>query len=118
MAGGVLQWLAQIAAQSKAGMGKLRFRFNWRLPGVSDVLKVMVPATLSSGMLYINVSTDLFFASFNFFIISTAPLTIGLFLISWALTKIVKVSKMKRDIIFFIVVILDLKHMIDTQHLS
>lgn len=64
MAGGILQWLAQIAAQSKAGMGKLRFRFDWRLPGVTDVLKVMVPATLSSGMLYINVSTDLFFASF------------------------------------------------------
>lgn len=64
MAGGVLQWLAQIAAQSKAGMGKLRLRFDWRLPGVTDVLKVMIPATLSSGMLYINVSTNLFFASF------------------------------------------------------
>ncbi len=64
MAGGVLQWLSQIAAQGKAGMGKLRFRFDWRTPGVSDVMKVMIPATLSSGMLYINVSTNLFFASF------------------------------------------------------
>jgi putative peptidoglycan lipid II flippase len=64
MAGGVLQWLAQIAAQGKAGMGKLRLRFNWRTSGVSDVMKVMIPATLSSGMLYINVSTNLFFASF------------------------------------------------------
>jgi putative peptidoglycan lipid II flippase len=38
-------------------------RFNWKLPGVSDVLKVMGPATLSSGMLQINLYTDLFFAS-------------------------------------------------------
>lgn len=64
MAGGILQWLSQIVAQSKAGMGKLRLRFDWRTPGVSDVMKVMIPATLSSGMLYINVSTNLFFASF------------------------------------------------------
>ena len=45
-------------------MGQLRLRFNWRLPGVMDVMKVMGPATLSSGMLHINVYTDLFFASF------------------------------------------------------
>ena len=64
MAGGVLQWLSQIVAQGKSGMGKLRLRFNWRTSGVSDVMKVMIPATLSSGMLYINVSTNLFFASF------------------------------------------------------
>ncbi|MDJ0508460.1 MAG: murein biosynthesis integral membrane protein MurJ [Crocosphaera sp.] len=64
LAGGVLQWLAQLVAQSRAGMGKLRLRFNWRLPGVMDVMKVMGPATLSSGMLHINVYTDLFFASF------------------------------------------------------
>lgn len=64
MAGAVLQWLAQVAAQGKAGMGKLRLRFDWRIPGVMDVMRVMIPATLSSGMLYINVSTALFFASF------------------------------------------------------
>lgn len=64
LAGGVLQWLAQLVAQWKAGMGKLRLRFNWRIPGVMDVMKVMAPATLSSGMLHINVYTDLFFASF------------------------------------------------------
>ncbi|HAC64008.1 MAG TPA: murein biosynthesis integral membrane protein MurJ, partial [Cyanothece sp. UBA12306] len=64
LAGGILQWVAQLIAQSKAGMGKLRLRFNWRVPGVMDVIKVMGPATLSSGMLHINVYTDLFFASF------------------------------------------------------
>ncbi|MDJ0845268.1 murein biosynthesis integral membrane protein MurJ [Crocosphaera sp.] len=64
LAGGVLQWLAQLWAQWQAGMGKLRLRFNWRVPGVMDVIKVMGPATLSSGMLHINVYTDLFFASF------------------------------------------------------
>ncbi|ACK65123.1 integral membrane protein MviN [Rippkaea orientalis PCC 8801] len=64
LAGGLLQWIAQLIAQNQAGMGKLRFRFNWRLPGVTDVMKVMAPATLSSGMLHINVYTDLFFASF------------------------------------------------------
>jgi putative peptidoglycan lipid II flippase len=62
--GAILQWIAQLFAQWKSGMGTLKLRFNWRLPGVGDVLKVMAPATLSSGMLYINVSTDLFFASF------------------------------------------------------
>ncbi len=63
MAGAILQWLVQLAAQAKAGMGGLRFRFNWGIPGVKDVLKVMIPATLSSGTLQINVATDLFFAS-------------------------------------------------------
>ncbi len=64
LAGAILQWLAQLIAQWRSGMGKLHLRFNWRIPGVMDVLKVMFPATLSSGMLQINVYTDLFFASF------------------------------------------------------
>ncbi|MGH2412299.1 MAG: murein biosynthesis integral membrane protein MurJ, partial [Microcystaceae cyanobacterium] len=64
LAGAILQWLAQVRAQWKAKMGTLRLRFNWRIPGVKDVMKVMVPATLSSGMLHINVYTDLFFASY------------------------------------------------------
>jgi putative peptidoglycan lipid II flippase len=64
LAGGILQWLAQLYAQSKSGMGKLRLRFDWRIPGVADVMKVMVPASLSSGMLQINLYTALFFASF------------------------------------------------------
>lgn len=63
-AGCVLQWLSQVIAQAQSNLGKIRLRFDWRLPGVSQVLAVMIPATFSSGMLYINVSTDLFFASF------------------------------------------------------
>jgi putative peptidoglycan lipid II flippase len=62
--GGILQWLVQLIPQSKAGMGKLRLRFDWKIPGVMDVIKVMGPATLSSGMLHINVYTDLYFASY------------------------------------------------------
>lgn len=64
LAGGILQWVAQLWAQWQAGMGTLRLRFNWRIPGVMDVIRVMIPATLSSGMLHINVYTDLYFASF------------------------------------------------------
>ena len=63
LVGAILQWLIQLGAQWKAGMGRLRLRFNWKLPGVDEVLKVMGPATFSSGMLQINVATDLFFAS-------------------------------------------------------
>lgn len=63
LSGAILQWLVQLIAQWKAGLGKLSLRFNWKTPGVADVLKVMGPATLSSGMLQINVYTDLFFAS-------------------------------------------------------
>jgi putative peptidoglycan lipid II flippase len=64
LVGGIWQWLAQLNAQAKSGMGRLRLRFDWRIPGVSDVMKVMIPASLSSGMLHINVYTDLFFASY------------------------------------------------------
>lgn len=61
--GAVLQWLIQIIAQSRSGMGKLKLRFDWNIPGVKDVLKLMIPATLASGMLHINVSTDMYFVS-------------------------------------------------------
>ncbi|MEG4507440.1 murein biosynthesis integral membrane protein MurJ [Microcoleus sp. F6_B4] len=64
LAGAVLQWLVQLVAQWRAGLGTLRLRFNFKRPGVQEVIKVMVPATLSSGMLQINVYTDLFFASY------------------------------------------------------
>jgi putative peptidoglycan lipid II flippase len=64
LAGAVLQWVAQLPAQWKSGLGGLRLRFDFRRPEVQDVLKVMGPATFSSGMLQINVWTDLFFASF------------------------------------------------------
>ncbi len=45
-------------------MGGLRLRFNFGLPAVQEIMKIMGPATFSSGMLQINVWTDLFFASF------------------------------------------------------
>ncbi len=62
--GAILQWLVQLFAQARAGMGKLRFRLELEQPGVKEILRVMGPATLSSGMLQINVYTDLWFASF------------------------------------------------------
>ena len=64
LAGAILQWLAQLITQWRSGLGTLRLRFDWRIPGVMDVLKVMIPATFSSGMLQINTYTDLFFASY------------------------------------------------------
>ena len=62
--GGIWQWIAQQLAQIKSGISSLKLRFDWRTEGVSDVMKVMAPATLSSGMLHINVYTDLYFASY------------------------------------------------------
>lgn len=64
LAGGIWQWLAQQFAQVKSGISTLKFRFDWGVEGVGDVIKVMAPATLSSGMLHINVYTDLYFASY------------------------------------------------------
>jgi putative peptidoglycan lipid II flippase len=63
LAGAILQWLIQLPALAKQGLGQLKLSFDWKQPGVADVLKVMGPATLASGMLQINVYTDLFFAS-------------------------------------------------------
>ncbi len=62
--GAVLQWLVQVVAQWHSGMGSLRLRFDFRHAGVQEVLKIMGPATFASGMMQINVYTDLFFASF------------------------------------------------------
>jgi len=64
LAGAVLQWLVQLPAQTQAGMGGLRLRFDFHRPEVKEVIKIMGPATFSSGMMQINVWTDLFFASF------------------------------------------------------
>jgi putative peptidoglycan lipid II flippase len=61
--GAALQWIVQVIAQMKIGIGKLRLRFDFHQPGVRDVMKIMLPATFSSGMLQINLYTDLFFAS-------------------------------------------------------
>jgi putative peptidoglycan lipid II flippase len=64
LVGAILQWVVQLAAQWKAGMGTMRPRFEFNRPGVKEVLSVLGPATFSSGMLQINVYTDLWFASF------------------------------------------------------
>lgn len=62
--GAILQWLVQVPALWKSGLGRLKLRFNVNDPGVRDVLKVLGPATFSSGTMQINVYTDLFFAAF------------------------------------------------------
>lgn len=64
VAGAVWQWLVQIPGQWKAGLAGFRLRFNFQQPAVQEVLRIMGPATFSSGMMQINVWTDLFFASF------------------------------------------------------
>jgi putative peptidoglycan lipid II flippase len=64
LAGAVIQWLMQLPAQWRSGLGGFRLRFNFRQPDVQEVIKIMGPATFSSGMMQINVWTDLFFASF------------------------------------------------------
>ncbi len=64
LAGAILQWLVQLIVQWRSGLGTLRLRFQFRQPGVGEVLRVLGPATFSSGMMQINVYTDLFFASF------------------------------------------------------
>jgi len=63
LAGALLQWIVQLVAQARAGMGSFRLRFNIKQPGVSEVMKIMGPATISSGMLQINLWVILFFAS-------------------------------------------------------
>ncbi|MGD1851118.1 MAG: murein biosynthesis integral membrane protein MurJ [Cyanophyceae cyanobacterium] len=62
--GALLQWLIQLPTQAREGLGKLRLRLDWKHPGVRKVLTVMGPATLASGMLQVNLYTDLHFASY------------------------------------------------------
>ncbi|MEO0768330.1 MAG: murein biosynthesis integral membrane protein MurJ [Cyanobacteria bacterium J06649_4] len=64
LVGALLQWLIQVPALWKSGLGRPRLRFNIKDPGVRDVLKVLGPATFSSGTMQINVYTDLYFAAF------------------------------------------------------
>ena len=61
--GALLQWLIQLPALAKQGLNKFQLVWDWKHSGVQEVLQVMGPATFSSGMLQINVFTDLFFAS-------------------------------------------------------
>lgn len=62
--GTVLQWVAQAIAQKQAELGGFRLRLDLKNPGVKDVLTVMGPALFASGMLQINVYTDMFFTSY------------------------------------------------------
>ncbi|MBL6803013.1 MAG: murein biosynthesis integral membrane protein MurJ, partial [Synechococcus sp. BS307-5m-G38] len=63
LVGALLQWLIQLPALIREGLARFQLVWDWRHPGVREVWRVMGPATLSSGMLQINVFTDLFFAS-------------------------------------------------------
>jgi putative peptidoglycan lipid II flippase len=63
LAGGILQWLSQLILQWRLGMGTLRLRFNWGLPGVMEVFRLMTPAILSSGMATVSLTVDLQFVS-------------------------------------------------------
>ncbi|WP_320675223.1 murein biosynthesis integral membrane protein MurJ [Prochlorococcus sp. MIT 1341] len=63
LTGALLQWVIQLPGLISQGFNAMRVSWDWKYPGVMDVWKVMGPATLSSGMLQINVFTDLFFAS-------------------------------------------------------
>ena len=63
LVGALLQWLIQLPALIRQGLARFPLVWDWRHPGVREVWRVMGPATLSSGMLQINVFTDLFFAS-------------------------------------------------------
>ncbi|MBW4514978.1 MAG: murein biosynthesis integral membrane protein MurJ [Timaviella obliquedivisa GSE-PSE-MK23-08B] len=62
--GTVLQWVAQAIAQKQAGLGGFRLRLDLKNPVVKDVLTVMGPALFASGMLQINVYTDMYFTSY------------------------------------------------------
>ncbi len=63
LAGAIIQWLAQAIAQWRSGLGRLRLRFDLQNPGVKEVFKIMAPATFASGMLHINLYTDMWFLS-------------------------------------------------------
>ncbi len=63
LVGAILQWLIQVPALWKAGLGRPRPGFNFKDRGVRDVMKVLAPATFASGTFQINVATDLYFAT-------------------------------------------------------
>jgi putative peptidoglycan lipid II flippase len=63
LAGAILQWLVQLIVQWRLGLGTLRLRFDFKSPGVQEVIRIMTPATISSGMMPINFATVLYFAS-------------------------------------------------------
>lgn len=63
LAGAILQWGVQLIVQWRLGLGSLKLKFDFQSPAVQEVIKIMTPATVSSGMMPINVVTDLYFAS-------------------------------------------------------
>lgn len=62
--GTVLQWGAQAIAQRQQGMGGFKFRMDLQNPDVKQVMRLMGPALFASGMLQINVYTDMQFTSY------------------------------------------------------
>ncbi|CAM6098788.1 unnamed protein product [Calypogeia fissa] len=67
--GAMAQWVLQALAQHRAGFGPLKvsketFRNPLMDEGFQEVLRVLVPAAVASGMLQIATYTDLYFASF------------------------------------------------------
>ncbi len=63
LTGALLQLFVQIPALIKQRLASIKIVFDWNHPGVKEVLRIIGPATISSGMLQINVCIDLFFAS-------------------------------------------------------
>ena len=49
LVGAVLQWLIQVPALWKSGLGRPRLGFNFKDPGVRSVMNVLAPATFASG---------------------------------------------------------------------
>jgi putative peptidoglycan lipid II flippase len=64
LVGTMLQWGAQVIAQRQQGLGSIKFRLDLKQPAVREVMQVMAPALFASGMLQINLYTDMFFTSF------------------------------------------------------
>ncbi|NET15782.1 MAG: murein biosynthesis integral membrane protein MurJ, partial [Okeania sp. SIO1H6] len=62
--GAICQWFLQQFAQWRSGQHLKISARKWEFQGVGDVLKIMIPATLSSGLMSINVYVDLLFASY------------------------------------------------------
>ncbi len=63
LTGALFQWLIQLPALLQKGVRGIKLIWDWRHPAVKEVWKIIGPATFSSGMMQINVCTDLFFAS-------------------------------------------------------
>ena len=61
--GAIAQLIIQLPALIKHNLLKFKFILNFKDTGFRDIIKIILPATFSSGMLQINVFTDLFFAS-------------------------------------------------------